>query len=132
MLKSSVVRLVAWSVRYPVWVIVFSLLLAVVSGHYVVNHFKINTDVSQLIETDETWTALGDATDKAFPQRGQTILVVVEAGAPEFADAAANELTAALRKQPNEFAAVSQPSGGPFFERNGLLFLSPKELEDTT
>ncbi|TKC88379.1 RND transporter [Trinickia terrae] len=132
MLKSSVVRLVAWSVRHPVWVIVLSLLLAAVSGYYVVNHFKINTDVSRLIETDQTWTALGDATDKAFPQRGQTILVVVEAGAPEFADAAANELTAALRKQPNEFAAVSQPSGGPFFERNGLLFLSPKEIADTT
>ncbi|WP_206996506.1 MMPL family transporter [Trinickia mobilis] len=132
MLKSSVVRLVAWSVRFPVWVIVVSLLLAAVSGHYVVNHFKINTDVSRLIETDETWTALGDATDKAFPQRGQTILVVVEAAAPEFADAAANELTAALRKQPNEFASVSQPSGGAFFERNGLLFLSPKEIDDTT
>jgi hopanoid biosynthesis associated RND transporter like protein HpnN len=132
MLKSSVVRLVTWSVRYPVWVIVISLLLAVASGHYVLNHFKINTDVSRLIDTDKTWTELADATDQAFPQRGQTILVVVEAAAPEFADAAADELTAALRKQPNEFDSVSQPSGGPFFERNGLLFLSPKEVADTT
>ena len=61
--------------------------------------------------------------DEAFPDRGQTVLVVVEARAPEFADAAANALTAALK--PSEgFIAVSQPAGGPFFEHNGLLFPS--------
>src|SRR5258708_6714918 len=124
MLKSPIVRLVAWSVRHPERVIALAFVLAVLSGYYVAHHFKINTDISRLLETDTAWSALDHAMDDAFPQRGQTVLVVVEARAPEFADAAAKALTAALKNQPKEFVAVTQPAGGPFFEHNGLLFLS--------
>jgi hopanoid biosynthesis associated RND transporter like protein HpnN len=132
MLKSSIVRLVAWSVSRPLRVIVLSLILAVLSGYYVADHFKINTDISRLVENDPAWSSLDDAIDKAFPQRGQTVLVVVEARAPEFADAAANALTAALKSQPKEFVAVTQPAGGSFFEHNGLLFPSLDDVQSTT
>jgi hopanoid biosynthesis associated RND transporter like protein HpnN len=132
MLKSSIVRLVAWSVSRPLRVIVLSLILAVLSGYYVAGHFKINTDISRLVESDQAWSSLDDAVDNAFPQRGQTVLVVVEARAPEFADAAANALTAALKSQPKEFVAVTQPAGGSFFEHNGLLFPSLDEVQSTT
>jgi uncharacterized protein len=131
MLKSPIVRLVAWSVRHPERVIALAFVLAVLSGYYVAHHFKINTDISRLLETDTAWSALDHAMDDAFPQRGQTVLVVVEARAPEFADAAAKALTAALKNQPKEFVAVTQPAGGPFFEHNGLLFLSRDEVRST-
>lgn len=132
MLKPFIVRLVAWSVRRPAWVIAVSLLLAVLSSIYVVQHFRINTDVSQLIENDKDWAALGDAIDQAFPQRTQTVLVVVEADAPEFADTAADELAASLKKDTSEFGSVTQPAGGPFFQHNGLLFLSVNDVLNTT
>jgi hopanoid biosynthesis associated RND transporter like protein HpnN len=132
MLKSSIVRLAIFSVRRPLQVIGVSLALAVASGFYVAHHFKINTDVSRLVENDEKWAALDNAIDQAFPQRGDTILVVVEAGAPEFASAAADELTTALQKEPNEFVRVTEPAGGRFFERNGLLFPSLSDVESTT
>ncbi|WJF91848.1 MMPL family transporter [Paraburkholderia bonniea] len=132
MLKSSIVRLVAGSVRHPARVIALSLVLAVASSVYVAQHFKINTDISRLIDTDPQWSALDNATNRAFPQRGQTVLVVVEAAAPEFADAAANALTTALQKEPGEFASVTQPAGGAFFERNGLLFAPLTKVESTT
>jgi hopanoid biosynthesis associated RND transporter like protein HpnN len=132
MLKSSIVRLVAWSISRPARVIVLSLVLAVLSGYYVAHHFKINTDISRLVENDKAWSSLDDAIDNAFPQRGSTVLVVVEAGAPEFADAAADQLTAALKSQPKEFTSVSEPAGGPFFDHNGLLFPSLAEVQSTT
>ncbi|CAG4914587.1 hopanoid transporter HpnN [Paraburkholderia saeva] len=132
MLKLSIVRLVAWSVRYALPVIALSILLAIASGIYVAHHFKINTDISRLVETDAQWSGLENAMDAAFPDRGQTVLVVVEARAPEFADAAARDLTAALQKQSKEFVAVSQPAAGPFFEHNGLLFLPLSEVQSTT
>ncbi|SMG58489.1 hopanoid transporter HpnN [Paraburkholderia susongensis] len=132
MLKSSIVRLVAYSVRHPLRIIALSIVLAVLGGVYVVQNFKINTDVSRLIETDKQWSALENALDAAFPDRGDTVLVVVEARAPEFADAAANALSAALRADPKEFTSVSQPAGGPFFEHNGLLFPSTDEVMSTT
>ena len=128
MLKSSIVRLVAYSVRHPIRVIVLSLVLAVLSGVYVAHHFKINTDISRLIETDKEWSSLEHAMDEAFPDRGQTVLVVVQAPAPEFADAAANALTTALKADSKEFVAVTQPAGGAFFEHNGLLFPSTDEV----
>ncbi|CAG4909127.1 hopanoid transporter HpnN [Paraburkholderia gardini] len=132
MLKLSIVRLVAWSVRHALWVIALSILLAVASGIYVAHHFKINTDISRLVETDAQWSGLENAMDAAFPDRGQTVLVVVEARAPEFADAAARDLTAALQKQSKEFVAVSQPEAGPFFEHNGMLFLPLNQVQSTT
>lgn len=46
MLKSSIVRLVAYSVRHPLRIIALSIVLAVLSGIYVAHHFKINTDIS--------------------------------------------------------------------------------------
>ncbi|MEX3635759.1 MMPL family transporter [Paraburkholderia sp. BR14320] len=132
MLKPYIVRLVAYSVRHPLRIIALSIVLAVLSGIYVAHNFRINTDISRLVETDKQWAAAQNAIDSAFPDRGGTMLVVVEARAPEFADAAANALTAALRADPKEFTSVSQPSGGPFFEHNGLLFPSTDEVMSTT
>ncbi len=132
MLTSNLTRLVTIAIRRPVWIIVVSLLLAVLSAVYVVHHFRISTDVSQLIETEPEWAARSRAIDEAFPQRGSTLLVVVEAQAPEFADAAASELAAALSKHPDRFKSVSQPEGGDFFEHNGLLYLSTEKVGQTT
>ncbi|SAL50908.1 hopanoid transporter HpnN [Caballeronia humi] len=132
MLTSHLTRLVTVAIRRPAWIIAVSLLLAVLSSIYVVHHFKISTDVSQLIETEPEWAARSHAMDEAFPQRGSTLLVVVEAQAPEFADAAASELAAALAKHPDRFKSVTQPSGGEFFEHNGLLYLSSDKVAQTT
>ncbi|MBE0628025.1 MAG: RND transporter, partial [Burkholderia vietnamiensis] len=99
MVTSLIIRLVAWSVRRPVLVVVLSLVIAACSGVYVAQHFKINTDISKLVDAEPQWAALGQAVDNAFPQRNGTILAVVEAPAPEFATAAAHALTGALQKQ---------------------------------
>ncbi len=134
MVTHLIVRLVAWSVRRPILVVVLSLVIAAFSGVYVAHHFKINTDISKLVDADPEWAALGDAIDRAFPQRNGTILAVVEAPAPEFATAAAHALTAGLEEQAKagRIGQVAEPGGGPFFERNGLLFLSPEETASTT
>jgi uncharacterized membrane protein (Fun14 family) len=55
MLKSSIVRLVAYSVRHPLRIIALSVVLAILSSIYVAHNFKINTDISRLIETDKQW-----------------------------------------------------------------------------
>ena len=133
MLTSLIVRLVDWSVRRPIWVVALALVLAATSGVFVVRHFQINTDVSKLIENEPEWAALGAAIDRAFPQRDQTILTVVEAPSPELADAAADALAASLKTPlyAGKIGDVFQPAGGPFFEHSGLLFLSTRELTGT-
>ncbi|KAF1007809.1 MAG: MMPL family transporter [Burkholderia sp.] len=134
MLTTLLVRLVAWSIRYPILVVVLSLLSAAFSGIYTVQNFKINTDVSKLLDNEPQWAAFGKAVDDAFPQRSQMLLAVIEAPAPEFAWAAADTLAAALDKytQVGRIGQVSLPTGSPLFERNALLFLSPAEVAKTT
>jgi hopanoid biosynthesis associated RND transporter like protein HpnN len=134
MLTSFIVRLVDWSVRRPIWVIALALALTTLSGVYVAQHFRINTDVSQLVENEPQWAALGRALDRAFPQRDQTILAVIEAPAPELADAAADALAAGL-KSPAYAASIGdvfEPGGGPLFDHDGLLFVSTREVAGTT
>ncbi|SOE83679.1 hopanoid biosynthesis associated RND transporter like protein HpnN [Burkholderia sp. YR290] len=129
---SSVVRIVLWSVRHRFSVIGLSLVLAILSANFVAHHFKINTDTSRLLTVDKRWDALSTALDHAFPQRGGSILVLVEADAPEFADAAAKELATALKKDTAQFTTVTQPEGGAFFGHNGLLFLPLSDVQSTT
>ncbi|WP_250535629.1 MMPL family transporter [Caballeronia sp. AZ10_KS36] len=132
MLTSNITRFVTLAIRRPAWIIAASILLGILSTIYVVHHFKISTDVSQLIENEPQWAARGDAIEKAFPQRGATLLIVVEAPAAEFADAAANELAAALAKEPDRFKSISQPEGGEFFAHNGLLYLPTDKVDQVT
>src|SRR5262249_24755004 len=48
------------------------------------------------------------------------------------ADDAAKRLVAALKDRRDLFRTVRWPSGGPFFEREGLLFLSLEDVRATT
>jgi hypothetical protein len=56
----------------------------------------------------------------------------VEAPTAEFAGAAGAMLTAKLASDHNHFEAVQQLGGGPFFARNGLLFLPTDEVRQVT
>ncbi|GGC99244.1 MMPL family transporter [Undibacterium terreum] len=123
MLSSLLTRLVRFSARRAWPVIIAALLLTAGCTAYVVAHFAIDTDIDRLLESNAPWAQRDAAVSKAFPQRQQLILAVVQAPARELADAAADALVEELRKQSRRFRAVDQPGGGDFFARSGLLFL---------
>jgi uncharacterized protein len=132
MLRSSITRIVDLCVRRSWWVIVvaIALALAVGAGDYTARHFAIHTDVNDRISPDLPWAQRALRYASEFPQR--EILVVINAPTPEHAEQAASKLADALRARPALFRAVSQPGGGEFFERNGLLFLPAGELKRVT
>jgi uncharacterized protein len=133
MLTRFLIRLVAWSVHSPWRVIAVAVLATLASAYYVAGHFSINTDQSKLVETTGSWRTLGDALDRAFPDRDQTVLAVVEADTPEYARAGADALVQALRpaESSGRIGAVGQPEGGTLFDHDGLLYLAPDELTKT-
>jgi uncharacterized protein len=94
-------------------------------------NFAIDTNTSQLISSDLPWRQRELQLDAAFPQRTDTIVVVVDGLTPEVADTAARALAAELARRPELFQSIRRPDGGPFLDRNGLLFLSAAELERT-
>jgi hopanoid biosynthesis associated RND transporter like protein HpnN len=98
---------------------------------YTARNFEINTDINKLISPNLDWRQRDIAFEKAFDQE-RLILAVVDAPTPEFAGAAGAMLAAKLATDHDHFEAVQRLGGGPFFERNGLLFLPTDEVRQVT
>jgi hypothetical protein len=130
MVISPIVRIVGLCARRPWLVIALALALAAGSAVYAARHFAIKTDVNELISHDVPWAKNALEYLKNFPQWG--IIVVVDAPTPEATEQAAAKLADAVMAQPEQFRAVSQPGGGAFFARNGLLFLPRDDVAKAT
>ena len=127
MLTSIVVRIVDFCSHRAWMVITAFLIVAAACSVYSTRHFAINSDINALLSPHLEWRQREQALEKSFGLF-ERIAVVVDAPTPEFAGAATNELVEALRPHKDRFREVSQPAGGQFFARNGLLFMPLDEL----
>jgi uncharacterized protein len=130
MLRSSVLRVVDFCSRYAWWVIAFGVALSAVCSVYAVRNFAVKTDVKDLFPRDLPWTQQAFEYMKAFPQ--PEMLVVVDAPTPELVEQASTKLAQALALRSDRIRAVRPMQGGPFFERNGLLYLPTSEVARLT
>src|ERR1043166_1208914 len=130
MVTSPIVRVVGLCARRPWLVITLLLAPAGASAVYAKRHFAIKTDVHELISHDVPWAKNALEFMKYFPQWG--IIGVIDAPTPEATEVAADKLAAAIKARPEQFRALSQPGGGAFFERNGLLFLPRDDVAQAT
>ena len=105
------------------------LLLSLAAGFYATTHLAVDTDLEHLLPTDVAWRRDEIALDRAFPQNDSLLVLVIDGQTPDLADRAARQLADRLRTEPGLFRYVRQPDGGPFFDHNGLLFLSDDELQ---
>lgn len=128
MLSSFIVRLVYFSNRFATAIVLLAFLISLGLGCYVKGHFKINTDINQLIAADLDWRMREAAVEKGFPQKSDLLVVVVDGNTPDAAESAAESLTLKLRTMPDRFSQVVRPDRIPFFLKNGLLFLSKDEI----
>jgi uncharacterized protein len=133
MIERLVAGIVALAVRLS-WLTIF-LGLALTAGavYYIANNFAITTDTSELISPELDWRKRERQFDAAFSQHTDTIDIVVDGKTPELTESAAARLAAALSEsKPKPFQIVRRRDGGPFFEKNGLLYLSVPEVKDIT
>ena len=129
---SVMARLVAHSIRHAWLVIAAGLVLAVGAWLYTAGHFKMTTDTSQLISADLPWRQNATAFEQAFPQQAHSIVAVIDGRTPELAEQGAAVLAERLVSHKDRILDVERPEGGPFWDREGLLFLSRTEVERTT
>jgi len=130
MLARAVVRLVQVSTRAARLVVVVSLLGGVLLGAYAATHLNVDTDTNKLISPDLPWRKREAEFDRAFPQNVDLLAIIVDAATPGQAEDSASTLARWLRDRPQLYRTVRRPDGGEFFTRNGLLFLSVKEIQD--
>jgi uncharacterized protein len=129
---SVIARLVRHCVKHSRLVLALGLLMAALSGWYAAGHFKMTTDTEQLISANLPWRQTGIAFEKAFPQLADTTIAVVDGKTPELAEQGASTLAAKLEGRKDLILGLDRPDGGPFWDREGLLLLSQKEVTDTT
>ena len=129
---SLIGRTVAASARYPWIVLLLVTALTLAALVYTAKNFAMTADAGQLISQRLEWRQREIAFDSAFPRLVDLTIVVVDGATPELADDAARRLIAALKDRRDLFRTVRWPTGGPFFEREGLLFLSLADARAAT
>lgn len=128
MLANLITQIVDFSRRFASIVVIAAVTLALASGWFAATHFKINTDVNQLLSPDLEWRKQERVLEVAFPQKVDTLLVVIDGDTPDEAENGAAALTLDLQKHLEFFKSVVRPDAIPFFRKNGFLFLPKDEL----
>lgn len=123
---------VVWTVercrRAAVLVMAGVLLASVGLGVYGAKHLSIDANESKLLSQDLPWQKRQADYESLFPSAGDQLVIVVDAATPELADSAATALADRLSKAPQLFESIERPDAGPFFRKNGLLFLDVPQL----
>jgi hopanoid biosynthesis associated RND transporter like protein HpnN len=114
----------------PWWLLLFSVVVSGFVFQYTVNNLTVNTNTGEMLSPDLQFQQDRRRLEKAFPQDANTILLIVEGKTPEQTSAAVKRISAGLRQQKDQIKSVYLPDEGEFFDRNGLLYLSLKELQD--
>lgn len=90
----------------------------------------LNSNEDDLFSEDLPFAELRRQHYAAFPRLVDPVVVVIDADTRDLADAARDRLAERLRADPQHFADVFEPGGGPFFRQHGLLYLDTDDLYD--
>ena len=129
MIAAIVARIVEFARHRAALVMAVCLILAVAAAVYAGGHLAVDTDIERMLPGNVAWRQNERALDEAFPQNNNLLVAVIDGRTPDLADQVAGELAEKMRDEPQLFTYVRQPDGGPFFDRNGLLFLTTEELD---
>ncbi|MCW2243951.1 MMPL family transporter [Azospirillum canadense] len=132
MIDRFVERLVGACIRHALLVLFLALAAAGALGWTAATRLGMDTDVAKLIAADLPWRERELTFDRLFPQEVDLLAVVVDGQTPDLADHAATAIAERLRTRPDLFKTVRMPGSGPFFERNGILFLPTEEIRALT
>ncbi|MGE4062087.1 MAG: MMPL family transporter [Rhodospirillaceae bacterium] len=123
------VRVVHASRSRPWLAIAVILSLAIVSAVAAARTLTINTDTTALFDADLPFRVAERDFDNQFPGDVELIVVVIDGPSPAKSNRAADALAARLAANPHLFVSAVNPTGGPFFEQNGLLYLSAADID---
>src|SRR6266516_6705565 len=128
MLQQAIVNIVDYCTRYAAQVIGIAALLGLATAIYAAGHFAIDADVNKLISKELPWRQREVAFEKSFPPKEETMLAVIDAPTSELVTQATTALIEKLAVQKDVFRSILEAGGGPFFQKNGLLFLPTEEV----
>src|SRR5262252_10118367 len=128
MLQQAIVATVDFCTRHAVQIIGVAVVLGLAAAVHAAGHFAIDADVNKLISKELPWRQREVAFEKSFPPKEETILAVIDAPTSELATQATAAVIQKLSDQKDHIHSIFEAGGGPFFQKNGLLFLPTQEV----
>lgn len=125
-------RVVGWACRQAWTIIIVTAAVAGLCVLYAANNFRINTDLDAVLDSGLSWRLQAAQLEKSFPALAEDITIVIDGATPELADRAAGELEQALHARSDVLQSVERANGGSFFDKEGLLYGSLSEVEEST
>lgn len=122
--------IVALAVRFPLIVVILTLLGTAGLGVFTVRNIKINTDPTDMLSPELAFRKSYEAYRRAFPVFTNNLVIVIEADDADRAEDGAEALYARLQQDRGRYNQIFYPEGDPFFRRNGLLYLGTKDLQN--
>jgi uncharacterized protein len=116
--------------RRPGLVVAIVTALTVAAGVYAAFNLGVNADPNAMISQDLPFRVRERDFNRSFRAATDDMLIVIDADSASAAGRAADALAAKLAPHTDLFAKVQLLGGGPFFRKNGLLYLSVPELEE--
>ena len=124
--------LINWVLTYPKRFILFILLITLAAGCFVYKNISINTSNTDLLSKELTFRKNDIAFTKEFPQFSNTIMVVIDAREKDVAQDIASKFYYFAKTREDElFDDIFYPNELDFFKKNGFLYLSEDELEES-
>jgi hopanoid biosynthesis associated RND transporter like protein HpnN len=123
-------RWVQWNVRYAYSVIALFGAATLGLALYTSNNLGISTDTTDMISERLEWRQNFKDFRTAFPERFQTILIVVDGQQPGIVREAARRMEADLAGKTDTIQKILQPGSGEFFDTHSLLYLNTDELQN--
>ncbi|HET7101513.1 MAG TPA: RND transporter, partial [Terriglobia bacterium] len=128
MLNRLLVGLVDLSRRNARIVVILGLILAGISVWMAATRLGVTTNTDEMFSASLPWRKSAAELSKDFPQFNDLLVAVVSAKIPEEADATAAELAHQLSQDHQHIISIRRPDASPFLQKEGLLFLDPKQL----
>lgn len=128
-LARTATRVVHASRSRPWLVIAIIVIMAVASAAGAVRTLGVNTDTTALFDADLPFRVAERDFDRQFPGEIDLVVTVIDGPSAAKANKAADSLAARLARNTTLFVSAFNPTGGPFFEKNGVLYLSAAEID---
>jgi hopanoid biosynthesis associated RND transporter like protein HpnN len=106
------------------------LVFAAASLVFIATSLQFNSDKESLVADTAPFKQRNAAFDRAFPQFLNSLIIVIDAPTSAQAQDLAELISVRLEATPDRYRSVYFAEGDPFFRQNGLLYLSPEELEE--
>jgi hopanoid biosynthesis associated RND transporter like protein HpnN len=126
---AAVGALVGAVTRIPLIIVVLAIAITAALAWFTVRNVSINTDATDMLSAKLTFRQDFDEYRRAFPVFADNIVVVVDADDADRAEDGAEALFQRLQQDRYHFHQIFYPEGSRYFRRNGLLYLSVKELQ---